>query len=94
MLALVDVIDPEIDAAVNERIRVALAPREPLMVPVVNDLIKVALAPNEPLMVPVVNDLTNAALAPNDPEISSAICAELDIVPAAETPVNPDPSPE
>lgn len=55
MLADVDVIDPEIVAASNERI--------------------------------------NAAFAPNDPDISSAICAELEIVPAATTPVNPDPSP-
>ena len=48
---------------------------------------------DEPEIVAASNERINAAFAPNDPEISPAICAELDIVPAATTPVNPDPSP-
>ena len=50
-------------------------------------------AVGEPEMVAAVNERINVAFAPNDPDILSAICAELEIVPAATTPVNPDPSP-
>ena len=90
--------EPDMDDAVNDLIKVALAPNEPEtdvdVIPpnepetdeALSDLIKVALAPNEPEIPDAVNDLIKVALAPNEPEIPDAVKERISVALAPNEP--------